>query len=234
VIDLLNGVVVHAKKGERSHYHPITSSLTKSTRPIDIVKAFMDVYPFKTLYIADLNAIQTIENTGTSHFQCLVEIVSYFPNLKLWIDAGINTKEKATPWNALNAQLVLGSESFSNIEQYQTLASTLNNTFTLSLDFTATGYQGPIELIQEPQHWPTDLIIMTLQKVGANTGTDLNTIKHIITKEKAHHFYAAGGVRNINDLQQLKQLSLNGALIASALHNKQISSHELQHLEEHE
>lgn len=230
MIDLLNGVVVHAKKGERSRYLPITSSLTESIQAIDIVKAFMDVYPFKTLYIADLNAIQSLENTGVNHIKIIEKINADFPNVDLWLDAGINATKDAEPWAALPIKNVLGSESFSTFAQYQSLVSTLRKPFTLSLDFLTGGYEGPNVLMQSAQHWPADIIVMTLEKVGANSGVDTQTLKTILAKARHHTVYAAGGVRHSDDLAQLKQLGAKGCLLASALHNKQISTKDLDNV----
>jgi len=230
VIDLLNGIIVHAKKGERSHYLPIVSSLTESIQAIDIVKAFMDIYPFKTLYIADLNAIQALENTDVNHIKIIEEIRIAFPNVELWVDAGITTIEDTKKWVGLPVRPILGSESFSTLAQYQSLASSLSKPFTLSLDFLPQGYEGPNALIQSAQHWPADIIVMTLAKVGANNGIDTQVIKTIMEKADHHAIYAAGGIRHAADLGQLKQLGVKGCLLASALHNKQISTKDLDKL----
>ena len=230
MIDLLNGVVVHAKQGERAQYRAIQSSLTSSSHPIDIVKSFMALYPFKTLYIADLNAIQKLNSKGQCHQQILEEIHQLFPQLTLWIDAGINDADEAKKWQKSYTQLVLGSESFANFVQYQTLIAELNNPYVLSLDFLPQGYAGPAELMQDAQHWPEQMILMTLAQVGANIGVDNNAINAIAKKGQNHHIYAAGGIRDLNDLMQLRQLTIHGALIASALHNLQLSSQDLTSL----
>ena len=230
VIDLMNGVVVHAKKGERSHYRPITSSLTKSNKPLDIVKAFMDIYPFNILYIADLNAIQEIENIGNNHVSIINHIKNTFPELTLWIDAGINTESKAKTWSNHAVQAVLGSESFQTVEQYQSIVQQVTRPSILSLDFLPQGYFGPEALIQDSQFWPEETIVMTLANVGTNAGVDLPTIKNILVKANHHEIYAAGGVRDLDELYQLKQLGVKGALLASALHHQQISTNDLQML----
>jgi phosphoribosylformimino-5-aminoimidazole carboxamide ribotide isomerase len=72
--------------------------------------------------------------------------------------------------------------------------------------------------------------VMTLAKVGANAGVDLPTMQYIREKTNKNSIYAAGGVRNLNDLLQLKQLGIKGALVASALHHHQISTTDLQSL----
>jgi len=231
VIDLLNGVVVHAKQGARAQYRAIQSSLTSSSHPVDIVKSFMALYPFKTLYIADLNAIQKLSNTGQCHQQILEEIHQLFPHLTLWIDAGINDEIEANKWQKTYTQLVLGSESFTSLSQYKTLITELNNPYVLSLDFLPQGYAGPAELLQDSQHWPEEVIVMTLAQVGANIGVDNSAINAIANKAQNNHVYAAGGIRALNDLMQLKQLSVHGALIASAFHNLQLSSQDLTNLD---
>jgi len=230
VIDLLNGHVVHAKQGHRAHYLPIASQLTTSTKPIDIVKAFMTVYSFNTLYIADLNAIQNLENSARAHHKIIEDIHTIFPKLNIWIDAGINTVEKAKEWDYPYTTIVLGSESFASITQYKTLIAKLNKPYILSLDYLAQGFTGPLELLTSNQYWPKHIIVMTLTKVGANKGGDLQTISNLRAKATTHHIYAAGGIRNINDLQLLEQQQIHGTLLASALHNKQIKTEDFASL----
>ncbi len=230
MIDLLNGVVVHAKKGIRSEYHPIQSALTNSSQPVDIVKAFQSLHPFKTLYIADLNAIQSLESTGECHHQTLETIHQLFPDLTIWLDAGINSASRAEKWSSDYIQIVLGSESFSSIAQYQSLTPKFIRPFTLSLDFSPQSYLGPEALLQDPQHWPAEIIAMTLSQVGANTGVDIQILQSLLSKAGKQGVYAAGGIRDINDLLQLRQQAVKGALIASALHNKQLTSKDLANL----
>ncbi|MEO1956945.1 MAG: HisA/HisF-related TIM barrel protein [Methylophilaceae bacterium] len=227
VVDLLNGLVVHAKKGIRSEYHPIQSSLTDSSHPVDIVKAFQRLHPFKTLYVADLNAIQDLKNTGECHHRILAMIHQTFPDLTIWVDSGINSLQKTEKWAADYIQIVLGSESFSSIAQYQSFTSKLTRPFTLSLDFSPQGYLGPEALLQDQKLWPTETIAMTLSQVGTNAGVDTQIIQSLLSKTDRQGIYAAGGIRDINDLLQLKQQAAKGALIASALHNKQLTSKDL-------
>jgi phosphoribosylformimino-5-aminoimidazole carboxamide ribotide isomerase len=228
VIDLLNGSVVHAKRGDRTQYLPITSSLTSSKKPIDIVKAFMDIYPFNTLYIADLNAIQSIDNNSIPHRACIDQIHINYPELSIWIDAGIDSLQQALEWRTNYTQLVLGSEVFTTLEQFNMLASSLNSPFHLSLDFTAIGYVGPQALLDSTQYWPKKVIGMTLANVGTNQGIDEETLTKLIAKGGEHAIYAAGGIRNSQDLYLLRSLGVKGVLIASALHNKQIKHSDIK------
>lgn len=223
VIDLLNGAVVHAKRGERQHYQPIKSLLTASSKPLDIVAALLDVYPFSQLYIADLNAIQQ-QGDNLHHIRAIEQ---QFPTLKLWIDAGVgNQNGRITQYS--NA--VLGSESFSELRYFLALKNQLKDDFVLSLDFLPNGYQGPAELLQSSQHWPHNVIVMTLQNVGANQGVNTDLIQSITPLAKGKNVYAAGGVRDCDDLIALKKMGIHGALVATALHQKQLTYEQIASL----
>ena len=216
VIDLLNGVVVHAKRGERQHYQPIQSLLTIGSNPLDIVAALLAVYPFQQLYIADLNAIQQ-QNDNFHHIRAISQ---QFPQLKLWIDAGVNKKIAQL---TLHSSVILGSEIFSDVESYLSFKNSLHDNFILSLDYMPNGYQGPVSLLESSQHWPQDVIVMSLNNVGANQGVNDKILSETIQLACGKNVYAAGGVRGLEDLIMLKKLGAHGALIATALHQKQLT-----------
>jgi len=235
VIDLLNGTVVHAKKGERHNYQAIVSALTPSSQPLDIVAALLALYPFEQLYIADLNAIQKLSNTQdrtqTNNFSVVASIAQHYPELTLWVDAGISNLAELDLWSQLNVKLILGSENFSSMEQYLAIYHASSQTI-LSLDFMPTGYQGPQALLESTAHWPHDVIVMSLAHVGANQGVNQQLLSHIKAKAGDFNLYAAGGVRDIADLNTLKSLRVHGALMATALHAKQLSHQQLASLKQ--
>jgi phosphoribosylformimino-5-aminoimidazole carboxamide ribotide isomerase len=226
VIDLLNGVIVHAKRGQRAAYQPIQSQLTASSAPLDIVAALLALYPFTQLYIADLNAIQKLGDIYSTNYAVVEAIVQRFPALELWVDAGISNNTELAIWQKLNTRLIIGSENFASIGNYCALNHKTNN-FILSLDFFVQGYQGPAELLTNTEYWPQDVIVMSLANVGANQGVNEALMHEILQraaiKSSGNNVYAAGGVRGFDDLTLLKKMGVGGALIATALHQNQIS-----------
>jgi phosphoribosylformimino-5-aminoimidazole carboxamide ribotide isomerase len=229
VIDLLNGVVVHAKKGERQHYQPIQSLLTASSKPLDIVAALLEIYPFTQLYIADLNAIQKTEGAYNTNYQVVEAIAQRYPTLTLWVDAGISNDQELSVWQQLNVNLVIGSENFKCIDNYCSLNCHEKN-FILSLDFMPHGYQGPVELLTSNEHWPQDVIVMSLANVGTNQGANTALLGEILNRAKGFNVYAAGGIRGADDLAILKEMGVHGALIATSLHQKKISTKTIESL----
>jgi len=227
VIDLLNGLVLHAKRGERQYYKPINSLLINSSKPLDMVAALLDYYPFQQLYIADLNAIQKL---GDNHYNIIESIAHYFPNLKLWVDAGISNQAELNIWSKFHSNLIFASENFSRIENFLTLKNLQQFNFILSLDFLVNGYKGPVELLKNSQNWPKNVIVMTLANVGTNQGVNTIQINEVLLLAKDHNIFAAGGVRNMDDLIKLKDMGVHGALIATALHQKQFTYQQLDSL----
>jgi phosphoribosylformimino-5-aminoimidazole carboxamide ribotide isomerase len=213
VIDLMRGQVVHAKLGQRNEYKPISSKLCESCEAIDIVSALLKLYPFSTLYIADIDAILDDGNNDN-----LIEKINFnFPDLKIWLDAGNHQSNYKT-------MPVIGTESILNLQSY------LNCKFphVLSLDYNTQGAIGLIEVHKTTKHWPDEIICMTLNAVGSTQGTDNARIAQIkklnSAKKSPSKIYAAGGIRDINDVRKLSSMGISGVLLASALHNGYITA----------
>lgn len=215
VIDLLNQQVVHAKRGEREHYRPIRSSLCDSCAPLDIVKAMRELYPFGQLYIADLDAIQ--QRGG--HHDAIAHLRQAYPELRIWLDAGIRNITDLAAWDSLDVDWVIGSESLADMPTYLSLKETLGQRMLLSLDYGQEGFRGPSELLQHSHLWPERVIAMTLARVGSGEGPDIAKLTEIINLRPTGRHYAAGGVRHRADLEILANAGVTGALVASAIHD---------------
>jgi phosphoribosylformimino-5-aminoimidazole carboxamide ribotide isomerase len=58
VMDVMGGVVVHARRGERAHYAPIVSPLCGSSEPATVARILSEYCASARLYVADLDALQ--------------------------------------------------------------------------------------------------------------------------------------------------------------------------------
>jgi phosphoribosylformimino-5-aminoimidazole carboxamide ribotide isomerase len=225
VIDLSGGLVVHARMGRRELYRPIRTPLARTSHPVDVVGGIMSIYPFTTLYIADLDAIEGAENNRNS----IVHLKQAFPQIRFWVDSGIEDAETAAKWLPLGMDLVLGTET-------QTDTSTVSHfsgdpRFVLSLDFREGAFQGPSTLLMHTDCWPARVIVMTLDRVGSQSGPDLERLRAVKAAAKDRAIYAAGGVRGADDLRALVNAGITGALVASALHNGQITAADVHALQ---
>lgn len=221
VIDLKNGQVVHAKQGQRAHYQPITSRLSTSSNAHDIVAGLLALYPFPTIYIADIDAIQ---HTG-SHAELIAYLCQQYPHIYWWVDSG-NTLMPSLP----NCHMVIGSECIANMETYDALREKTGDECVLSLDSLDGKALGLTELHTQPALWPKRVICMSLNAVGSGHGADLPRIRSLQSLNPAAAVYAAGGIRNSTDLTHLKAQGVAGALVATALHQGHITGSDIRQL----
>lgn len=227
-MDLMGGKVVRAMRGERHAYQPIVSNLCSTSDPIAVTNALLQLYPFDTLYIADLDAIQQLG----AHLETVADIRRMFPDLELWVDAGLNNIASCQAWVELGARCVIGSESQHSDDAAVTLLQALGrDRAVLSLDFFDGEIKGPTALFENPAHWPERIIGMTLGRVGSYLGPDLPLLQTLQSKNPDVRIYAAGGVRDAADLSCLADAGIQGALVASVLHDGKVTSKQLAGLE---
>lgn len=222
VLDLKQGRVVRARRGDRSSYRPIETPLSATSDPLDVAAGLLEIHPFPTLYVADLDAIM-----GDGYNDaCIRRLRDRFPRLRLWVDNGICSTRAARSWLSLSlGDLVLGSETQRDASVLRDLAN--DERIVLSLDFRGEAFQGPSALLEQPSIWPRRVIVMTLARVGSAEGPDLATLSTIRRGSEDRSYYAAGGVRDQADLVALSDAGVSGALVASALHDGMIGGPQL-------
>ncbi len=224
VIDLKDGAAVRARKGERRFYAPIETLLAPTSQPADIVAGFLTLHAFRTIYIADLDAI---EGKG-DHSAVIAALEANFPEVDFWVDCGIGTNMEAAAWlSAHRGDLVFGSESLRDAGLIAGLARRPRS--LLSLDFRGEEFQGPGQFAEDESLWPARLIVMTLARVGGHAGPDFDRLLDIQAKSAGRHaIYAAGGLRGPEDLRLLEKAGLAGVLVASALHDGRLDARHLR------
>ena len=221
----MQGLVVRADRGERHRYRPIESGLCRGSDALDITSALLELYPFHTLYIADVDAIRK----NGSNIVVIEKLHRRFPQLELWVDSGIADVSGFTAWQERRiGHAVIGSETFPETALLSTACTSSNALYPLlSLDFKDTSFQGEQSLLNDTHLWPEHVIVMTLARVGSLQGPDFNQLDAVKRRTPHKKLYAAGGVCSVHDLARLARAGAHGALIASALHQRLISASDL-------
>jgi phosphoribosylformimino-5-aminoimidazole carboxamide ribotide isomerase len=227
VLDLKDGAVVHARMGRRSQYRPIETPLSSTSDPIDVARGLLSIYPFKTVYIADLDAIERI---GDNHV-ALLQLKTEFPDVTLWVDNGVADWAGAGHWLASGfGNLVLGSEAQKDATLVRNLSR--DDRIILSLDYRGDAFVGPETLLSDAHAWPNRIIAMTLARVGSAMGPDWERLSAIKRCCAQRLVYAAGGVRDADDLAALARVGIAGALVASCLHNGKLAGAQIARLQQ--
>jgi len=72
---------------------------------------------------------------------------------------------------------------------------------------------------ESPSLWPERVIVMTLERVGADSGPDLDTLREVQARSSATRLIGAGGIRHAADLALAGAAGAHAWLVASALHD---------------
>ncbi len=227
VIDILNGRVVHAIKGQRQNYQPLESVLFKSTEPLEVAKGFKAL-GFTELYVADLDAIIDC-SADFEVFKRIVEVTG----VHLMVDAGVTSLERAQKLLSSGvSKLIIGTETLhakSFVSQAVEIFGSERVVVSLDLKgdkvLVKLGFDGcksSICLLKDfKQMGVSEAIVLDLLRVGSGEGINVDFLKKVID-EVGVDVYVGGGVRDIEDLIEIKNLGVMGALIATALHSGRI------------
>ncbi len=233
VLDLLNGIAVHAMRGERNKYRPLKSVLWPSPDPLELAKVF-DSLGFDELYMADLDAI--LENK--EDFSVFTRISSE-TDLSLMVDAGISDLARAERvLEAGASNVIIGTETLTDLgfagEAVQALGE---KRVIVSVDLKGGELlsrsekirsMNPLRLVETLEEMGVArVIVLDLARVGSEQGANMGVVAEVLEKTGVE-VITGGGMRGIGDLEEARGLGVSGALIATVLHTGKLTAAELE------
>jgi phosphoribosylformimino-5-aminoimidazole carboxamide ribotide isomerase len=233
VIDVLNGIAVHGIRGERQHYQPLKSLLFNSVDPTAIAVAF-ELLGFSDLYLADLDAIQG-KSTNYKIFDQIIAKTS----LDLMVDAAITNNSRAEKVFATGVtRIVIGTETLDSLNYVTQAVITFGeDKIVVSIDqkggklLSASEDIASMDAISAAQKLANlgaqQIIILDLDRVGTEHGINNTVLKSILDTTDIE-VLVGGGIRGLQELEQLKRLGVSGVLVATVLHNGKLTVNELK------
>jgi phosphoribosylformimino-5-aminoimidazole carboxamide ribotide isomerase len=228
VIDLKDGLAVHAVRGERQRYRPVRSGLVDGADPVAVARALRDRLGLRELYVADLDAIAG----GHGHDDVLRALAT---EAELMVDAGVGDAAGVERVLSLGAaRAIVGTETLKNAADFAELPL---ERLVLSLDMRAgrvlardpeLATLGPGEaLARLTRAGLREAIVLDLARVGSGEGPDVGLLGELHGRFPQLALLAGGGVRDAADLRALGQAGAAGALVATALHSGAIGHDDL-------
>jgi len=232
VIDVLNDVAVHGIRGERERYQPLKSTLCKSADPLDIALTFESL-GFSSLYLADLDAILG----KSANFNIYRQIMTQ-TRLDLMVDAGIADITRAEVLATEVSKIVIGSETLNSLDFLgQAVKAFGEDKVVVGIDLKkgkvlsvseAIASMDAVSFAQKlARIGIRQIIILDLDRVGTEHGINLTVLKKILEKTGVE-VLVGGGIRSIQELEELRKLGVSGALVATILHNGKLAVDELK------
>ena len=238
VLDLKDGIAVHAVGGIRSHYRPLQSVLHPDPDLVELGRAYRDILGLRELYLADLDAISG-QGPNVALYRDLAEL-----GLNLWIDAGLKDQDDVGP--------LLGEEISSIVAGLETVQGSraLNALLDLvgpsRLVFSLDLFEGRA-LRGRHEEWGTDdplelglalialgirrILVLDLSRVGRRGGTGTEELIAALRKASpAIELSVGGGITGVADLVQARSAGASAVLVGSAFHDATIGARELADL----
>lgn len=214
VIDLKEGMVVHAIRGQRQRYQPVQGVLTASPKLADVVEAMSSKLGLTQFYLADLDAIEAIHaarlgpnrnqlpakaHKASLNLKQLEELIrQQLGRLGFMVDAGANNLESArTVLAAGAAQVIIGTETLFRMQDLELILANLeSNRVIMSLDSRQgqiLGLAPELAGLTPPQALEKLLglgarhfILLELDRVGSQSGPDQGFLADCLRLLEAH------------------------------------------------
>ena len=226
VIDLKGGVVVHARRGARDEYAPLSSPLVEGCEPVSVARALCAACRTRRVYVADLDALAGAPAAEAT-------LTGLAAVAETWVDAGATTPERAAALERAGAaRNVVGTESLG--PEAATVGSVpsppplvlsvdLRGGRLISRDRALDGRGAAAAAALARALAVTELLVIDLARVGSGSGPPVDAVAELVAALPDVAIYAGGGVRDDEDLRTLESAGAAGALVATALHEGRIT-----------
>jgi phosphoribosylformimino-5-aminoimidazole carboxamide ribotide isomerase len=226
VIDVMNGQAVRAVGGRRELYQPLVSHLTDSTDPRAVAEALLKAAGVNELYVADLDGLM-------GHRPRLGWVAGLAGRgVRVLVDAGLKHAADAKPILDAGAEVVAATETLAGVSELTRLVDAagpgrvvvsvdLRNGGVVVPEGVWGGTPDPSEVIWRAQvHGVKRVIVLELARVGTGIGPGtVGLCRQVRASFPDIELIAGGGVRNRDDVTRLAEAGADGVLVASALHD---------------
>lgn len=230
-IDIIDGKCVRLTKGDYA------TQKTYSANPLEIAKMFEDS-GIKYLHLVDLDGAKAKQ---IINYKTLESIASK-TNLTIDFGGGIKTEQDVKiAFEAGAKQITVGSIAAQNPDlMKEWLKKYGNEKIILGADckdrmiatngWLESSNQNIISFIKEYEKSDIKYCIVTdIEKDGMLAGPAFDLYKEILSTTPTK-LIASGGISNISDLIQLKEIGCEGAIIGKAIYEGNIKLEELSKL----
>jgi len=238
VLDVKDGLAVHAIGGIRDRYQPLRTILHDGSRPIDIARAYRYNLGLTSLYLADLDAIAG-KPQAISLYMTIIDQGTH-----LLLDAGFRDLSDIFPLEEVSSiSLVVALETIRGPAEARAIVDRFGPArVVFSLDqfkgrpLSATTNAWESRSSSEIAERVIDLgferlILLDLARVGTGKGAgSLDLLRSLRDRRPEVEIISGGGVSGMADLQTLKTAGAVGVLVGSAFHDGRIGPAELAEL----
>jgi len=210
VLDIMGGLVVHAVAGRRDEYKPLRGSVLADKPDPHLILTSLKNLGFKTVYIADLDAIMGRGDNSSVIYTATVL------SFKVLADVGRRGLSLA---DTDRVTYVIGTEYMRYPNEIGLLIGRV-----VSLDMygdevlfsnTRRRVDEVIDYFKRVEF--KKVLVIDLSRVGTGSGVNKTVISELV-KYFPRKLIVGGGVREEGDVMYLRDVGVVGVLVATAIH----------------
>ncbi|MBC6444573.1 MAG: hypothetical protein GDA50_03955 [Alphaproteobacteria bacterium GM202ARS2] len=231
VIDRRAGYAVEAQRGSSRGLYPF---LRPPFMPqlCSVVKRLYGVYGFRSVYVADLDALRGRRWQHNS----LVHVARCFPCVTFYVDGafcdGRGLRVAQRRW-CRNMVPVVATECLPCVSAWCRLRRLCRAPLVLSLDYRNKRLLGGTHMDKAVGLWSESVLVMDLCGIGRGGGAVSAQVMSLCQRAmrlgySAGQIILGGGVANEEHLRQAQRLGFGGVLISSALYRGYLSAQQLK------
>jgi len=221
-IDIKNQQCVRLKQGD------FNQMKRYEVKPIEAAKAYQKKGA-KWLHIIDLDGAQTGDNKNLS----IIQEIARETKLKIQLGGGMRSKSKIKDSLSLGIErVIVGTFALDSFDELKDIVQIYPNRVIVSLDskngyITKHGWQETssiktMDFIKQLEDIGIKTVVVTdIAKDGMMQGPNFQQLQ-AINQATSMQVIASGGVSSLEDIKQLKEDGLYGAIIGKALYINQI------------
>jgi phosphoribosylformimino-5-aminoimidazole carboxamide ribotide isomerase len=228
-IDILDGKVVRLLKGD------FDAATIYSNSPLDQAKIY-ESYNFRWVHIVDLSG----SKDGKSSTKKIIKEIKQNTSLEIEFGGGIRSTEDVENLFSIGIdRAVLGSLPITNKREFELIVSKYEKdkfviaTDVLNENVLIKGWQenSNINLFDHITYCISlglgTFLVTDVNLDGMLTGPNVKLYKKLKRKFKETKIIASGGISSIGDLNILKQLNIDAAVVGKAIYECKIKLEEL-------
>ncbi len=228
-IDLIDGKCVRLRQGD------FNQKTIYSGDPVEVAREFENA-GLKRLHIVDLDGART----GTPANLAVLESIANATKLTIDFGGGIKTGSDAEAVFAAGASIVnIGSLAVKEPETFFEIVKRFGGDRILlgadsrdgkvSIDGWQTDTEVPILalLLKFASKGVTNAFVTDIELDGAMNGPSFQLYRRIKSAVGEIRLIASGGVRSIEDIDELAQIGCSGVIVGKSLYEKTIKLEEL-------
>lgn len=221
VLDLMSGMAVSGKSGDRSNYKPLKTVYSPSSNPVEIARNLKQ-HGATRIYIADLDAIA---GKGSNH-DTIKKINRIIP---VMLDAGANDVNKVDNLLNVTNNIIVATETLKSFKDLDEIFNTYSaRELIISIDFN----EGRIVSKKPDLSFkkfkdklidlkPNEIILLDISGVGTRRGFNQQLLSEMEGWEDS--LILGGGIK-LDDINILKKRGVTKYLLGSILHAGQINT----------